>query len=269
MKPLLLLAALAVCAPLARAQEVAPAPTELAHIDPAARDLLARTAARYQKFRSFESLIEWKIGPAGAGLQPRRFRVQMTIDGQFIVGEEFPDKSWHKAICDGKTLIEFRSKFPKTYTRKSVKSPLYLGLSPQLEAALRSVGAEGPLISLMLGDDFGAALLDPDLESVSMQTTGELQTIAISLHAPPSSATPAALFGMNMTIAARDLTLHQVDVSDENGLVFTESYAQTRFNPEFDAAQFRAAAPLNYRVVPYFDEDVTTASTPPQEFATP
>lgn len=51
--------------------------------------------------------------------------------------------------------------------------------------------------------------------------------------------------------------------SDENGLVFTETYAQTYFNPTFDEDLFRAAAPLGYKLVPYFSEEATTVLTPP------
>lgn len=268
MKFLLVLAVLAATAPALRAQEIAPAQTELAHIDPAARDLLARTQARYQKFRTFESLIEWKIGPAGTGLEPRRFRVQMTLDGKFVVGEEFPDKSWRKAICDGKTLIEFRSKFPRTYTRKSVQSPLYLRLAPQLEASLRSVNAEGPLISLMSTNDFGAGLLDPALESVELEDDGAWKIASMSSRVPQGHPKAGTLASIKLWINPQTLALDHVTVFDNGAEVFTESYAKTRFNPTFNPAMFRAAAPVGYKLVSYFpDESGTSTTKPPVDAA--
>ena len=263
MKFLLLLATLAVCAPVLHAQESAPAPTELAQIDPAARDLLARVQTRYQKFRSFESLIEWKIGPAGAGLPTRRFRVQMTIDGKFVVGEEFPDKSWRKAICDGKTLVEFRSRSRQTYTRTSVKSPLYFRLAPQLEASLRSVGAKGPLISLMLTDDFGAGLLDPALESMKVRDDGALKIVSMNIRVPAGTPEAGTLDSLQFWIDPQTLTLDHVTFWSNAAEVFTESYSQTRFNPTFDSKLFRAVAPLNYKLVSYFPDEVTTVSNLP------
>ena len=269
MRTLILLALLAATAPALRAQEVEIAPVQLAQIEPAARDLLARTQARYQKFESFESLIFWKIGAAGQGLGPRRFRVQMTIDGKFVAGEEFADKSWRKAICDGKNLVEFRSKYPKTYTRKSIVSPLYFRLAPQLEASLRDVGAEGPLISLMLTQDFGAALLDPAFDSLNVRDEGNLKVVEMSSRVPAGFTDAGTVEAIQFWIEPQTLTLDHVTLLSRGAEVFTESYAQTRFNPQFDAALFRAAAPLNYKLVSYFPDEVVTVSNPPQEFATP
>ncbi len=267
MKRLLLLIVLAAFAPIAHAQEATPAKTELATIDPTARDLLARTAARYRKFESFESLIVWKIGEAGAGLEPRRFRVQMTRDGRFVVGEEFPDKSWKKWICDGETLVEFRSKHPQTYTRKSIKSPLYLGPLPQLRASLRSVSAEGPLLSLMLTDDFGSALLDPDLERVELQKEGALKAVVIRHQAFVGNGLPDAMNELKLWIEPLSMRLDRAEFRNEEGLVFAETYAQTRFNPQFAPQTFRAAAPLNYKLVNYFPDEATVVANPPADTA--
>ena len=262
MKPLLLLAALALSAPALRAQEM----TTPAQIDPAARDLLARTMARYQKFNSFESVIFWRIGPAGQGLNDRRFRVQMKIIGQFVAGEEFPDKSWRKWISDGKTVVGFSSKFPGRYTRASVKSPLYLGLAPQLEASLRSVGIEGPLLSMMLSDDLSADVMSPNLRALDIENKGELKVVALRAEFPSNAGT-TEMGALELSIDPQTLALDHVTTRDGGGEVFTESYAQTRFNPTFDANMFRAAAPVGYKLIESFEPGSEIVIAKPPQIA--
>ena len=255
----IVLAVLLMGAPAVRAQN-APPPNQLATIDPAARDLLARTQARYQKFETFESLIS-VLPKAQDGSFARRFRVQMAIDGRFVVGEEYPDKSWSKSICDGKTLVSFDSHFPGRYTRESVESALDLGWRVRLEAALNSVDARSPMLSMMLSDDIGADLLSTYLTGVEIADDGAFQKISMRGDFPRAQGqvTPGAL---QFWIEPKTLALDHASVVEGDKVVYSEVYSQTRFDPKFDEAMFRAAAPQSYRLIDSF-ETAPQIATPP------
>ena len=258
MKSLLLLAALALSAPAVRAQEM----TTPAQIDPAARDLLARTMARYQKFNSFESVISWETG-AGSDIKPRRFRLQVTRAGQFVVGEEFSDKSWRKWISDGVTVIGFNSKFSGRYTRSALKMFPNASRNEQWKAHLDGINVNGPMVSLLGSEAADTETLLSESDSLTVKDQGALKIVKM-LSSFIKAGGKIERDAIEIWLDPETLTVNRMKVSDGSHPALTETYAQTRFNPTFDATLFRAAAPVGYKLIQTFEPPSTRQIKPPQ-----
>ena len=236
---------------------VEPLPTTIAPIDPAARDLVARTMNRYRTLKSFESLITRTSkydGTAGNPTSETKFvRIQLGTEGRFVVGSLSPALLWRKEIYDGKNLIKFSYSAGKRYTLDELHFPLGTPRERRVEAA---INAEGPLVWFLTGSQpFTALFLSPLLTRFDMAPDGNLQKVTIeasykldteAIGEVGVAQTPSQI---ELWIDPKTLTLDHARVVNNTTLgEFTDSetYSQTRFNPQFDDKMFRVAAPAGY-----------------------
>lgn len=241
---------------------VAPVPTAIAPIDPAARDLVARTMNRYRTLKSFESLITRtsKIdGTDGESTSETQFtRIQLDNKGpydrgRFVLGTSSPSGSWNKDIYDSKDLIRFSSSSGKRYHIDDFRFPLGMPRERRLEAAMN---AEGPLVWFLTGSQhFTAHFLSPFLTRFDMAPDGALQKVTIEASYKKDTdafsevGVPDTPSQIELWIDPKTLTLDHARVVNSTTIgEFTdiETYSQTRFNPKFDPKIFRVAAPKGY-----------------------
>lgn len=251
---------------------VAPIPTEIAPIDPAARDLVARTMNRYRTLKSFEGLITRTSKYDGTEGKPssRTQFVRIQLDnkgpydrGRFVLGTWSPSErlsadvlsvsSWDKDIYDGKDLINFGSTSGNRYHIDAFRFPLGMPRERRIEAAMNT---EGPLFWFLTGSQhFTAHFLSPFLTRLAMAPDGALQKVSMEFSYKLDtdafgevgvSQTPSQI---ELWIDPKTLTLDHARVVNSTTIgEFTdiETYSQTRFNPKFDPKIFRVAAPKGY-----------------------
>ena len=241
---------------------VAPIPTQIAPIDPAARDLVARTMNRYRTLQSFESLITRTSkydGTQGRPNSKTQFtRIQLdnktpTDRGRFVVGTSLSSGGWDRDIYNGKDRISFGSSSGNRYHIDDFRFPIGMPRERRLEATMR---VEGPLFWFLVGSQhFTAHLISPFLTRLAMAPDGALQKVTIEASYKKDTDaigelgvadTPSLI---ELWIDSKTLTLDHARIVNSTTIGdFTdiETYSQTRFNPKFDPKIFRVAAPKGY-----------------------
>ena len=173
MKPFaigLALSAMAVSAPALHAQDaqnVAPAPTVIATIDPVARDLVARTMSRYRGLKSFESLISGTntspTNEGGTRSDIEIWRIKLGTEGRFVVSESTPELGWSRDVYNGRDLMRTGASMGKTYEIEEIRYPFGMPRERKTEATLARTGkADCPLLWFLTGSQhFSALALSP------------------------------------------------------------------------------------------------------------
>lgn len=238
-------------------QNVAPMPTSIAPIDPAARDLVARALNRYLLLDSFETLITRTKKFSGPGYNPTSetefTRIQLGSQGQFVASDFSPPVLWFKSIYDGKNRINFSSTSGNRYSIDRLRFPANVSARQRVAQA---IGEEGPMVWFATAaPQFTAMFVNPLLTRFDMQSDGDLQkvTMKLSYKKDTDSAAdfkvPEVPSQIELWIDPKTLTLdHARTLSNTTigDFVEIETYSQTRYNPKFDPKLFRVAAPKGY-----------------------
>ena len=242
-------------------QNIAPAPTQMAAIDPAARDLVARTVSRYRSLKSFESLISatetFPTNEGGTRSDVEIWRIKLGTQGRFVVSESNPVLGWSRDVYDGRDMMRIGASMGKTYEIEEIRYPFGMPRERKTEATLARTGkTDCPLLWFLTGSQhFTALALSPLLTRFDVATDGKLQKVSIALSykkdtdADGEVGVPDTPSLLELWIDPKTLTLEQARITRDTTVgVFTsyETYAQTRFNPTFDDAIFRVAAPTGY-----------------------
>ena len=112
---------------------------------------------------------------------------------------------------------------------------------------------------MLLSDYPAPLLLLPEFQKLQVQREGEFQVIALQRRSS-ASATPQASITIKLWIEPKTLILHRASVFDNDKLLTSETYTQTRFNPTFDKALFGTTVSPNYKRVLNDNYDFTVTS---------
>ena len=242
-------------------QNIAPAPTQMAAIDPQARDLVARTMSRYRGLKSFESLISrTETSPTnegGTSSDVEIWRIKLGTGGRFVVSSSNSSLGWSRYVYDGRDMLRTSASMGKTYEMEEIRYPFGMPRERKTEATLaRIFTLDGPLIWFLNGSQhFSALALSPVLTRFDMESDGKLKKVSIALNykkdtdADGEVGVPDTPSLLELWIDPNTLTLEQARTTRDTTVgTFTsyETYAQTRFNPTFDDTIFRVAAPRGY-----------------------
>lgn len=233
----------------------------LATIDSQARDLLARLDGRYKKFRTFESVVDFRGTEEGVTQISMRFRVQLErFRGVVTVAE--PKRGVQKRVFDGQNVLATDSNFPRRFTREILKAERY-----GLRVFLRQSGAKGIAVGLLTDDNLASIFLDPDLKSIAMGTTEAvdgktLQSVIFQMEGENGKATLRLLIDPQTLILHRVVGTDNTPATDAKTFTFFEDYSEIRFDEVLPPNLFSTFAPSGFRVIENFETNVATATPP-------
>lgn len=260
-KSAFLVAALLLCAPVARAQPATP-PVPLARIDPAALNLLARMSWKYRNHPAYDTYIQFNDsrlkGKAGYSL----IHFQTSDMGDFVLNLQISNKNWAKWIFDGsETLVGFNSNFPKRYTRQTVAVPVGDGGNRAMGVVLESIGFNrGTLFKLLSGDFPGYILSNPNLAEISMTDAPGAKVVTLGLNDGKLKQDDYIKLWVEPQTLVLQKTTSRITLFNGREPVETvsviENYPHAQFNPQLSFRLFLPAAPLDYRLIDSFAPNI-------------
>lgn len=226
-----------------------------ADIEPAARDLIERTAAFYREMRSYSDTMELDFAPGSVPLERARDHFQYRAAVAWAKPNRVrvvkrSQSGTALAVSDGATLFAVTPRYPGYYLRREAG---VRGIFDALnEAKVGGPGAgltvEGLAVEWMLADG---------LRSLKMGATGQIAGAPVQNVVAHFEFSDGGEGVVTMSIGTRDGLLHRAteDHTLPNGkshLMLIETHSQMRVNPTLPDSTWAFRPPRATQAIDYF-----------------